>query len=53
MNKKLVDEINNIFCDELKDNEHLEEELVKEIRDLINGNDNVNDLMKIIEKYSK
>ncbi len=48
-----MDEINNIFCEELKDKEHLDEELVKELRDILNGNDNVNDLLKTIEKYSK
>ncbi len=51
----MADDIdNNLSLDEPQnENENLDEELIKELRTLINDCDNVNDLVKIIEKYSK
>ena len=51
----MADDIdNNLSLDEPQnENEDPDEELINELRTLINGCDNVNDLVKIIEKYSK
>lgn len=46
------EDINNLSLDEPQ-NENLDEELINELRCVINDCDNVNDLVKIIEKYSK
>ncbi|MBA3284251.1 MAG: hypothetical protein H0U27_04230 [Nitrosopumilus sp.] len=48
----MADDINSLSLDEPQ-NENLNEELINEIRSLINDCDNVNDLVKIIEKYTK
>ncbi len=48
----MVEDINNMSLDEAQ-NEILDEELINELRSLINDCDNVNDLVKIIEKYTK
>lgn len=54
LDSKMADDIDNLFLDEPQNkNEGRDEELIKELRTLINGCDNVNDLVKIIEKYSK
>lgn len=52
LDSKMADDINNLSLDEPQ-NENLDEELINEIRSLINNCDNANDLVKIIEKYSK
>ena len=51
----MADDIdNNLSLDEPQnENENPDEELINELRTLINDCDNVNDLVKIIEKYSK
>ncbi len=51
----MADDINNnLSSDEPQnDNENLDEELISELRSLINDCDNVDDLVKIIEKFSK
>ena len=51
----MADDIdNNLSLDEPQnENESLDEELISKLRSLINDCDNVNDLVKIIEKYSK
>ncbi len=48
----MADDVNNLPLDEPQ-NENLDEELTNELRSLINDCDNLNDLVKIIEKYSK
>ena len=50
----MADDIDNLSLDEPQnENENLDEELINELRTLINDCDNVSDLVKIIEKYSK
>jgi hypothetical protein len=45
---------NNLSLDEPQnENENPDEELIDELKGLVNDCDNVNDLVKIIEKYSK
>ena len=50
----MTDDIDNLSLDEPQnENENLDEELINELKGLISNCDNVNDLVKIIEKYSK
>lgn len=50
----MAEDINNLSLDEPQnENENLDEELINELRSLINDCGNVNDLVKIIDKYSK
>ena len=50
----MADDINNPSLDEPQnENENLDEELINELRSVIKDCDNLNDLVKIIEKYSK
>jgi hypothetical protein len=45
---------NNLSLDEPQnENENPDEELIDELKGRVNDCDNVNDLVKIIEKYSK
>ncbi len=48
----MAEDIDNLSLDEPQ-NENPDEELINELRSIINDCDNVNDLAKIIEKYSK
>jgi hypothetical protein len=48
----MADDVNNLSLDEPQ-NENLDEELINELRSLFNDCDGVNDLVKIIEKYTK
>ena len=50
----MADDIDNLSLDKPQnENENLDEEMINELRSLIDDCDNVNDLVKIIEKYSK
>jgi hypothetical protein len=49
---KLVDEINNVFFDELQTSQ-IDVELINELKNIIIQSGNVNDLLEILEKYSK
>jgi hypothetical protein len=50
----MPDDINNLsYDDPQNENENPDEKLINELRSVVNGCDNVNDLVKIIEKYSK
>lgn len=54
LDSKMADDTNNLSLDESQnENENPDEELIKELETLINDCDSVNDLVKIIEKYSK
>ncbi len=48
----MAEDINNLSLDESQ-NENPDKELINELRSLINDCENVNDLVKIIEKYTK
>jgi hypothetical protein len=48
----MADDVNNLSIDESQ-NENTDEEQINELRDLINDFDSLNDLVKVIEKYSK
>ena len=52
LDNKMADDMDNLSLDESQ-NENLDEELINKLRTLINDCDNANDLVKIIEKYSK
>lgn len=48
----MADDIDNPSLDE-SENENSDEELINELKGLISDCENVNDLVKIIEKYTK
>lgn len=50
----MADDINNLSLGEPQnENENLDEELINELKGVISDCDNVNDLVKIIEKYTR
>ncbi len=54
LDSKMADDINNLSLGEPQnENENLDEELINELKGVISDCDNVNDLVKIIEKYTR